>query len=67
MALENVERYLLMKQLGLPTRVACVFPSKWKPELNVTPGLNEEDTSYYQHQVGVLRWIVELGRIDICT
>ena len=67
MALENVERHLHKQQLRLPTKTACVFPSKWKPELDVTPELNEGDTSYYQQQGGVLRWIVELGRIDICT
>jgi hypothetical protein len=29
--------------------------------------LSGEELSYYQSQVGVLRWIVELGRIDIIT
>ena len=67
-ALENVEIWMKKKGLrGLPTRTACVFPSGWKPELDVTPELLEEDASYYQQQIGVLRWMVELGRIDICT
>ena len=25
------------------------------------------DASYYQSLTGILRWIVELGRVDICT
>ena len=29
--------------------------------------LKDEDASYYQQQIGVLRWLVELGRVDICT
>ena len=73
-AIQNVEAWLYKKSmqiqdphLKLPTKTACVFPSKWKPELDVTPELNKEDASYYQQQVGVLRWLVELGRIDICT
>ena len=51
----------------LPTKTACVFPSGWKPELDVTPELKDEDVSFYQQQIGVLRWMVELGRVDICT
>ena len=28
--------------------------------------LDAADASYYQSLIGVLRWIVELGRVDIC-
>ena len=69
-AISNVEGWLTKKEWGngrLPTRTACVFPSKWKPELDVTPELDAETANYYQQQIGVLRWLVELGRIDICT
>ena len=66
-ALFNVEQWLEKRKEKLPTRTACVFPSGWKPELDVTPLLNDEDVSYYQQQVGVLRWMVELGRVDICA
>ena len=44
-----------------------MFPSGWKPELDVTPLLMDEDANYYQQQIGVLRWMVELGRVDVCT
>jgi hypothetical protein len=33
--------------------------------MDITPVLKEDDASYYQSQIGVLRWIVEIGRIDI--
>ena len=67
-AVQNVETWLQKRgSRGLPTKTACVFPSGWKPELDVTPELKDEDASYYQQQIGVLRWMVELGRIDICT
>ena len=66
-ALFNVELWLEKRKEKLPTRTACVFPSGWKPELDVTPLLKDEDVSYYQQQVGVLRWMVELGRVDICA
>lgn len=35
------------------------------PELDTTKFLNDEDTQIYQSYVGVLRWAVELGRIDL--
>jgi hypothetical protein len=36
------------------------------PELDVTPELIPIESSYYGSLIGVLRWIVELGRVDIC-
>ena len=29
--------------------------------------LGDEEASYYQSLIGILRWMVELGRVDICT
>ena len=40
--------------------------TSYRPELDVTPELNDADASYYQSLIGILRWIVELGRVDIC-
>lgn len=37
-----------------------------RPELDVSPELDPDDASHYQSLIGILRWIVELGRIDIC-
>jgi hypothetical protein len=51
----------------LKTRAASVFPSGYRPELDSTAYCNDEDANYYQQQIGVLRWAVELGRIDIHT
>jgi hypothetical protein len=35
--------------------------------MDITKELNTEFSSYFQSQMGVLRWIVEIGRIDIMT
>ena len=40
--------------------------TSYSPELDVTPELISTDAAYYQSLVGILRWIVELGRVDIC-
>jgi hypothetical protein len=33
--------------------------------MDITPTLKGDDASYYQSQIGVLRWIFEIGRVDI--
>jgi hypothetical protein len=37
----------------------------YRPELDVTPELVPELSSRYQQLIGILRWAVELGRVDI--
>ena len=37
----------------------------YRPELDMTRLLPDEQANYYQNLIGVLRWAVELGRIDI--
>jgi hypothetical protein len=41
------------------------FPSGNKPELDVTPELNDELGSRFLQLIGVLRSAIELGRLDI--
>ena len=41
--------------------------SGYCPEIDITEELNPTDAAYYQSLVGVLLWIVELGREDICV
>ena len=36
------------------------------PEIDVSPELNATDAVHYQSLIGILRWRVELGRVDIC-
>ncbi len=39
----------------------------YRPELDVSPLLDEDQASYYMSLIGILRWMVELGCIDICV
>jgi hypothetical protein len=65
-AVANAEAYYLKRyNLKFPKKVSSPFPSGYRPEMDITPVLKEDDASYYQSQIGVLRWIVEIGRIDI--
>ena len=40
--------------------------TSYKPELDVSQELDPQEAAYYMSLIGVLRWIVELGRCDIC-
>ncbi|KAI2509582.1 Reverse transcriptase (RNA-dependent DNA polymerase) [Fragilaria crotonensis] len=48
-------------------RTSGPFPINYAPELDTTPELDAGQAAFYQSQVGVLRWCVELGRVDIIT
>ena len=37
----------------------------YKPELDVSAELKRDGVQYYQELIGVLRWAVEIGRVDI--
>jgi hypothetical protein len=65
-AVRNVERYLDLKGGSLPNRAETPMQTSYRPELDVTPELSTTDAAYFQSVIGILRWIVELGRVDIC-
>ena len=66
-AVKNVETYISKQGLELKKKVTTVLPNNYKPELDVSTQCNEEEVSQYHQRIGVLRWAVELGRVDICT
>jgi hypothetical protein len=65
-AIKNVERYLDLQRGKLPSKAETPMQMSYRPELDVTPELNPSDVAYFQSVIGILRWIVELGRVDIC-
>ena len=44
-----------------------LFPTTYCPDTDATDPLDPECSSFYQHLIGILRWMVELGRIDIAN
>ena len=40
---------------------------KYYPEIDISEELGAQEASYLQSLIGILRWMVELGRVDICT
>ena len=65
-AVHNVEEYLGKKGKKLPAKALDPLSSKYRPEVDISEELGENKGSYYHYIIGVLRWIVELGRVDIC-
>jgi hypothetical protein len=51
----------------LKGKVSSVLPYEYRPELDVSEELDNDLYSYYNSLIGVLRWAVELGRIDIAV
>jgi hypothetical protein len=49
----------------LRTTARNPFPSGYRPELDVTNELHDEMVSRFLQLIGILRWAVELGRLDI--
>ena len=62
-AVKAVEN-LIMKDdpdARLKTKARNLFPSGYKPELDVTTEVNNEQGSRYLQLMGILRWAIELG------
>lgn len=66
-AVNNVEQYLLKRGEKLLAKATAPMSKGYRPEIDMSEELGEDESSYYQSLIGVLRWIVELGRVDICT
>jgi Reverse transcriptase (RNA-dependent DNA polymerase) len=67
-AIKMVKQHLTEKGMLLfKKRVTSSFPSGLMPELNVAKELDHSEAKWYQLQVGVLRWMVKLGHVDIIT
>jgi hypothetical protein len=64
-AVEDVETELGKVDQCLPTRVTAPVSQGYRPELDQSRELDAKRGQYYQSLIGVLRWICELGRLDI--
>jgi hypothetical protein len=65
--IQNVSNWLTQHDFPQLKKTPTVLPSGYRPELDATGYCNAELHQFYQQQVGVLRWLVDLRRINICT
>jgi hypothetical protein len=69
-AVKNCAKHLTNKlnnRFCLPQRGDNQFPYDYCPELDLSAPLDPECSSFYQHLIGVMRWMVEPGHMDIAT
>ena len=64
-SIADVEQELAQIDQRLPTKVTTPLSSGYRPELDTSPELDAKRANYYQGLIGVLRWMCELGRVDI--
>ena len=64
---ERLKAYLeeLGERLRDKVRAVTPFASGYKPELDSSDLLGNIEATKYQKLIGVLKWAVEIGRIDI--
>ena len=66
-SVSNVEKFLQgLDGSMLSTKINDPLSNGYRPELYISTELDGSDGDYYQSLIVILRWIVELGRIDIC-
>ena len=51
----------------MPKKAESPFEMGYDPELDTSPELDPDAASYNLTIIGILRWMIELGRIDIIT
>ncbi len=69
-AVKNCEKHptdKLNNTFQLPQRADNPYPYDYCPELDLSDPLDPECSSFYQHLIGEMRWMVKLSRIDIAT
>ena len=64
-AIRDVELECSKVDKILPTRCSTPMTPGYRPECDQSPELDARRANYYQGLIGVLRWICELGRVDI--
>ena len=64
-AVKNVESVLNKDGLRLKPKCCTPMANGYRPELDVSCELKADGVQYYQELIGVLRWAVEIGRVDI--
>ena len=64
-AVNNVVEYLKKRNQKLPYKAPNPLSCSYQPEIDLSKELGEQDALYFQALIEVLRWIVELGCVDL--
>ena len=66
-SIKNVEEQLQREGKKLPTKAPTPMASNYYPEMDSSPELDSPEIRTFQELIGILRWAVEIGRVDILT
>ena len=64
-AIENVEARLAKSDLRFPSRCDTPTSTSYHPSKDITSEMNTKGLHTYQELIRILRWAIEIGRIDI--
>ena len=65
-AIENVEKNLWENfRIKLPGKVQTPIAQNYTPELDTSTELDAKGVQTFQELIGILRWAIEIGRVDI--
>lgn len=64
-AIDNVETKLKSQDKRLPKRAETPMILSYRPEEDISAEIQGTDHTYFQELIGILRWSIELGRVDI--
>ena len=62
---QECQRTLAKTEEKLPNKAPILLSSNYPAEIDVSPELGEIEAAYYYSLIRVLRWVVELGRVDM--
>ena len=62
---DGVESFLKKKGLSFSKSRDSPLLTSCRPELDATPKLSINDASHYQSLIGILKWIVDLVRVEV--
>ncbi len=66
-SIKNVEEQLQKEGKKLPTKAPTLMASNYYPEMDSSPELDSPGITTFQGLIGILRWAVEIGRVDMLT
>jgi hypothetical protein len=64
-AVANVEENMAKSGRRLPGKCVTPFSCSYEPWMETSAELKADGVQYFQELIGVLRWAVEIGRVDI--
>ena len=65
--IETVKKTLKESRWNLKASTNTPMVASYRPEMDGTPELPAEEVTMYQEFIGMLRWAIELSRVDINT